>query len=63
MSGQQIDRSWSNGQITRLKLVRLQMYGRSKIDLLKAKLMNCIKIAAALSEATGPLDVKPPQCR
>jgi transposase len=35
---------WSNGQtegqITRLKLVRRQMYGRGKIDLLQARLMG-----------------------
>ena len=39
---------WTDhGQITRFKLVRRQIYGRGKIDLLKAKLMNCIKIAVA----------------
>ena len=36
--------SWSNGQtegqITRLKLVRRQMYGRGKIDLLQARLVG-----------------------
>jgi transposase len=36
--------SWSNGQtegqITRLKLVRRQMYGRGKIDLLQARLIG-----------------------
>ena len=46
---------WSNGQtegqITRLKLVRRQMYGRGKIDLLQARLigaheMSCTKIAS-----------------
>ena len=35
---------WSNGQtegqITRLKLVRRQMYGRGKIDLLQARLVG-----------------------
>jgi transposase len=35
---------WSNGQtegqITRLKLVRRQMYGRGKIDLLQARLLG-----------------------
>jgi transposase len=38
-----ITSSWSNGQtegqITRLKLVRRQMYGRGNIDLLQARLM------------------------
>jgi transposase len=38
---------WSNGQITRLKLVRRQMYGRGNIDLLtriKARLgQACVK--------------------
>jgi len=35
---------WSNGQtegqITRLKLVKRQMYGRGKIDLLQARLIG-----------------------
>jgi transposase len=35
---------WSNGQtegqITRLKLVRRQLYGRGKIDLLRARLIG-----------------------
>jgi transposase len=39
-----ITSSWSNGQtegqITRLKLVRRQMYGRGKIDLLQARLVG-----------------------
>ena len=34
---------WSNGQtegqITRLKLVKRQMYGRAKLDLLRARLI------------------------
>jgi transposase len=30
---------WSNGQITRLKLVKCQMYGRAKLDLLRARLI------------------------
>jgi transposase len=38
-----ITSQWSNGQtegqITRLKLVRRQMYGRGKIDLLQARLI------------------------
>jgi transposase len=37
---------WSNGQtegqITRLKLVNRQMYGRGKIDLLQARLIGAI---------------------
>jgi transposase len=36
--------SWSNGQtegqITRLKLVKRQMYGRGKIDLLQARMIR-----------------------
>ncbi|SKC10777.1 Transposase, partial [Bosea thiooxidans] len=36
--------TWSNGQtegqITRLKLVKRQMYGRGKIDLLQARLIG-----------------------
>jgi transposase len=39
-----ITSSWSNGQtegpIMRLKLVRRQMYGRGKIDLLQARLIG-----------------------
>jgi transposase len=35
---------WSNGQtegqITRLKLVKRQMYGRGKLDLLQARLIG-----------------------
>ena len=35
---------WSNGQtegqVTRLKLVKRQMYGRAKIDLLQARLLG-----------------------
>ena len=35
---------WSNGQtegqVTRLKLVKRQMYGRAKIDLLQARLIG-----------------------
>jgi transposase len=30
---------WSNGQITKLKLVKRQMYGRAKLDLLRARLV------------------------
>jgi transposase len=37
---------WSNGQtegqITKLKLVKCQMYGRAKIDLLQARLIGAI---------------------
>ena len=36
--------AWSNGQtegqITKLKLVKRQMYGRAKIDLLQARLIG-----------------------
>ena len=39
-----ISSPWSNGQtegqITRLKLVKRQMYGRAKIDLLQARLIG-----------------------
>ncbi len=38
-----ISEPWSNGQtegqITKLKLVKRQMYGRAKIDLLQARLV------------------------
>lgn len=37
---------WSNGQtkgqVTKLKLVKRQMYGRAKIDLLQARLIGCV---------------------
>ncbi len=39
-----ISSSWSNGQtegqITKLKLVKRQMYGRGKLDLLQARLLG-----------------------
>ena len=39
-----ITQPWSNGQtegqITRLKLVKRQMYGRAKLDLLEARLIG-----------------------
>jgi len=38
-----ITQPWSNGQveaqITKLKLIKRQMYGRAKLDLLQARLM------------------------
>ncbi len=41
-----ITTSWSNGQtegqVTRLKLVKRQMYGRAKIDLLQARLIGAV---------------------
>ena len=41
-----ITEPWSNGQtegqITKLKLVKRQMYGRAKIDLLQARLIGAI---------------------
>ena len=41
-----ITTSWSNGQtegqITKLKLVKRQMYGRAKLDLLQARLIGAI---------------------
>jgi transposase len=42
--GAAIELPWSNGQtegqITKLKLVKRQMYGRGKLDLLQARLLN-----------------------
>ena len=39
-----IDLPWSNGQtegqITKLKLVKRQMYGRGKLDLLQARILG-----------------------
>ena len=41
-----ISSTWSNGQtegqVTKLKLVKRQMYGRAKIDLLQARLVGAI---------------------
>lgn len=41
-----ITEPWSNGptkgQITKLKFVKRQMYGRAKIDLLQARLIGAI---------------------
>jgi transposase len=41
-----INLPWSNGQtegqITKLKLIKRQMYGRAKIDLLQARLIGAI---------------------
>lgn len=41
-----ISSAWSNGQaegqITKLKLVKRQMYGRAKLDLLQARLIGAI---------------------
>ena len=31
---------WSNGQINKLKMVKRQMYGRAKVDLLEARLIG-----------------------
>jgi len=45
---------WSNGQtegqITRLKLVKPQMYGRAKIDLLRARLIGATRAAVNIIE-------------
>jgi transposase len=42
--GTAITEAWSNGQtegqITKLKLVKRQMYGRAKLDLLEARLIG-----------------------
>jgi transposase len=42
--GAAIDSPWSNGQtegqITKLKLVKRQMYGRGKLDLLQARMLG-----------------------
>ncbi|MGI4795461.1 MAG: hypothetical protein ACRYG8_15580 [Janthinobacterium lividum] len=39
-----ITESWSNGQtegqVNRLKLIKRQMYGRAKLDLLEARLIG-----------------------
>jgi transposase len=42
--GRSITTAWSNGQtegqITRLKLIKREMYGRAKLDLLEARLVG-----------------------
>lgn len=42
--GAAIDLPWSNGQtegqITKLKLVKRQMYGRGKLDLFQARMLG-----------------------
>jgi transposase len=42
--GAALDESWSNGQTegqnAKLKLVKRQMYGRAKLDLLRARLLG-----------------------
>ena len=44
--GAAIAEPWSNGQtegqITKLKLVKRQMYGRGKLDLLQARLIGAV---------------------
>ena len=44
--GAAITEPWSNGQtegqITKLKLVKRQMYGRGKLDLLQARLIGAV---------------------
>ena len=41
-----LDEPWSNGQtegqITKLKLVKRQMYGRARLDLLRARLLGIV---------------------
>jgi hypothetical protein len=50
-----ITSSWSNGQtdgqITRLELVRRQMYGGGKLDLLQARLIGAIGAAPKLRQS------------
>lgn len=35
-----ITSQWSNGQITKLKLIKRQMYGHGKLDLLEARIVG-----------------------
>ena len=46
---------WSNGQvegqIQRLKLLKRQMYGRAKLDLLRARLVRAARSAPTLRES------------
>lgn len=43
----------ARGQITRLKLIKRQMYGRAKLDLLQARLVgaNCAPSPAKVSQS------------
>ena len=69
-----IEEPWSNGQtegqITKLKLVKRQMYGRGKIDLLRARLLGadwarCTEIASEprLDAILHHADLAHRQCR
>ena len=53
-----ITEPWSNGQtegqITKLKLVKRQMYGRAKIDLLQARLVGATCQADVIGIASEP---------
>ena len=40
----------TEGQVTRLKLVKRQMYGRAKVDLLRARLVPAVKTTADLHQ-------------
>jgi transposase len=51
-----LDEPWSNGQteghITKLKLVKRQMYGRAKLDLLRARLLSStFRISRGVAES------------
>ncbi|MET4045938.1 hypothetical protein ABIC03_007675, partial [Bradyrhizobium sp. RT6a] len=61
-----ITQPWSNGQveaqITKLKLVKRQMYGRAKLDLLQARLIGAIKTITIIEYASEPrLDADHPE--
>ena len=49
---------WSNGQtegqVTRLKLVKRQMYGRAKLDLLEARLIGAACPLSCTESASDP---------
>lgn len=53
-----ITEPWSNGQveghITRLKLVKRQMYGRAKLDLLEARLLGAAWLHSISESASEP---------
>ena len=49
---------WSNGQVEgqihRLKLVKRQMYGRAKFNLLRRRVLPYVAVAATVSPQSAP---------
>ena len=55
--------TWSNGrsegQITKLKLVKRQTYGRAKFDLLEARLVGAKRCSRSTHSSLAPSDLRP----